>query len=66
MKVAAGDKLLPQSNGRRTFINGELVEVTAIQGDSVLLADGRVIPSDYRTFTHGYAVTLHASFQDSG
>ena len=32
-----------------------------IQGDSVLLADGRVIPADYRTFTHGYAVTSHAA-----
>jgi hypothetical protein len=26
-----------------------------------LLADGRVIPADYRTFTHGYAVTSHAA-----
>jgi hypothetical protein len=27
----------------------------------VVLADGRVIPADYRTFTHGYAVTSHAA-----
>ena len=47
--------------GRKHFVNGELVEVKAIQGDSVLLADGRVIPADYRTFTHGYAVTSHAA-----
>jgi conjugative relaxase-like TrwC/TraI family protein len=62
LRIAAGDKLLLQANtaGKR-FINGELVEVRAIQGDSVLLADGRVIPSDYRTFTHGYAVTSHAA-----
>jgi conjugative relaxase-like TrwC/TraI family protein len=62
LKVAAGDKLLLQANtaGKR-FINGELVEVRAIQGDSVLLADGRVIPADYRTFTHGYAITSHAA-----
>ncbi|MEI6077692.1 MAG: MobF family relaxase [Verrucomicrobiota bacterium] len=62
LKIAAGDKLLLQANtaGKR-FINGELVEVRAIQGDSVLLADGRVIPADYRTFTHGYAVTSHAA-----
>jgi conjugative relaxase-like TrwC/TraI family protein len=62
IKIAAGDKLLLQANtaGKR-FINGELVEVRAIQGDSVLLADGRVIPADYRTFTHGYAVTSHAA-----
>jgi conjugative relaxase-like TrwC/TraI family protein len=61
LKVAAGDRLLLQSNWRKKFINGELVEVRAIQGDSVLLADGRVIPENYRTFTHGYAVTSHAA-----
>jgi conjugative relaxase-like TrwC/TraI family protein len=61
LKVAAGDKLLLQSNWQKRFVNGELVEVKAIQGDSVLLADGRVIPAEYRTFTHGYAVTSHAA-----
>ena len=61
LKVADGDKLLLQSNWQKKFINGELVEVKAIQGDSVLLADGRVIPENYRTFTHGYAVTSHAA-----
>jgi conjugative relaxase-like TrwC/TraI family protein len=61
LKVAAGDKLLLQSNWRKKFVNGELVEVKTIQGDSVVLADGRVIPENYRTFTHGYAVTSHAA-----
>ena len=61
LKVAAGDKLLLQSNWQKKFVNGELVEVKAIQGDSVVLADGRVIPENYRTFTHGYAVTSHAA-----
>jgi conjugative relaxase-like TrwC/TraI family protein len=61
LKIAAGDKLLLQSNWQKKFINGELVEVRAIQGDSVVLADGRVIPENYRTFTHGYAVTSHAA-----
>ena len=61
LKMAAGDKLLLQSNWQKKFINGELVEVQAIQGDSVVLADGRVIPENYRTFTHGYAVTSHAA-----
>jgi ATP-dependent exoDNAse (exonuclease V) alpha subunit len=62
LKIAAGDKLLLQANtaGKR-FVNGELVEVRTIQGDSVVLADGRVIPQNYRTFTHGYAVTSHAA-----
>jgi conjugative relaxase-like TrwC/TraI family protein len=61
LKVVAGDKLLLQSNWQKKFVNGELVEVKAIQGDSVVLADGRVIPENYRTFTHGYAVTSHAA-----
>jgi hypothetical protein len=61
LKIAAGDKLLLQANWHKKFINGELVEVKAVQDDSVLLADGRVIPENYRTFTHGYAVTSHAA-----
>ena len=62
LRIAAGDKLLLQANAaRKRFINGELVEVQAIQGDSVLLTDGRVIPQNYRSFTHGYAVTSHAA-----
>jgi ATP-dependent exoDNAse (exonuclease V) alpha subunit len=62
LKISVGDKLLLQANAsRKRFINGELVEVLAIQGDSVVLADGRVIPQNYRTFTHGYAVTSHAA-----
>ena len=52
LKVAAGDKLLLQANAaRKQFINGELVEVQTIKGDSVVLTDGRVIPKSYRTFT---------------
>jgi conjugative relaxase-like TrwC/TraI family protein len=62
LKVAAGDKLLLQANAvRKRFINGELVEVLAINGDAIVLADGRVISKNYRTFTHGYAVTSHAA-----
>jgi ATP-dependent exoDNAse (exonuclease V) alpha subunit len=61
LKVATGDKLLLQSDWQRRFVNGELVEVKAVHGDSVVLADGRVIPENYRTFTHGYAVTSHAA-----
>jgi hypothetical protein len=62
LKIAAGDKLLLQANAAsKRFINGELVEVKAIQGGALVLADGRVIPEKYRTFTHGYAVTSHAA-----
>jgi hypothetical protein len=63
LKIAASDKLLLQANAaRKRFINGELVEVRAIQGGALVLADGRVIPENHRTFfTHGYAVTSHAA-----
>ena len=61
LKVAAGDKLLLQANWPKKFVNGELVEVKAIQGCSLVLADGRMISENYRTFTHGYAVTSHAA-----
>jgi ATP-dependent exoDNAse (exonuclease V) alpha subunit len=61
LKIAAGDKLLLQANWQKQFINGELVEVKAVQGESIVLTDGRIVPSDYRTFTHGYAVTSHAA-----
>ena len=40
---------------------GELVEVKRLAGEAIVLADGRIIPASYRTFTHGYAVTSHAA-----
>jgi conjugative relaxase-like TrwC/TraI family protein len=64
LRVAAGDKLLLQANAmasHKRFVNGELVKVKAIQDDSIVLADGRVLPENYRTFAHGYAVTSHAA-----
>lgn len=61
LNVAPGDKLLLQANRSKQFVNGELVEVKSIQVGSITLTDGRVLPSDYNTFTHGYAVTSHAA-----
>ncbi len=61
LRVAAGDRLLLQSNWGKKFINGELVEVKVLAGDAIVLRDGRMLPADYRTFTHGYAVTSHAA-----
>jgi hypothetical protein len=61
LKIAAGDKLLLQANWQKRFISGERVEVKVVQGESIVLTDGRIIPPDYRTFTHGYAVTSHAA-----
>ena len=61
LRVAAGDEFLLQSNWRKRFINGELVEVKALAGEAIVLRDGRTLPPAYRTFTHGYAVTSHAA-----
>lgn len=44
--VAVGDKLLLMSS---------------VEGGSIGLEDGRSLPSNYREFTYGYAVTVHRS-----
>ena len=61
LKVAAGDWLLLQANHGKDFINGERVQVREIQNGRIALADGRVLPGTFNTFTHGYAVTSHSS-----
>jgi ATP-dependent exoDNAse (exonuclease V) alpha subunit len=62
--VAAGDKLLLQSNRKDehlTATNGQLVTVANVDGSKIHLTDGRTLPENYRQFTHGYAVTAHRS-----
>jgi hypothetical protein len=61
LPVAPGEKLLLQANRSRRFVNGEIMEVDAVDGGRVRLKDGWVLPLDYRTFTHGYAVTSHSA-----
>jgi hypothetical protein len=61
LKVAAGDWLLLQANHGKEFVNGERVKVNAVQAGRITLADGRVLPAAFNTFTHGYAVTSHSS-----
>jgi conjugative relaxase-like TrwC/TraI family protein len=61
LKVAAGDWLLLQANHGKEFINGERVRVKRLAGGAIELADGRVLPTGYNTFTHGYAITSHSS-----
>lgn len=58
--VAAGDVLLLRANAPG-FVNGERVAVKTVQSGRIALVDGRELPADYRTFTHGYAVTSHAA-----
>jgi conjugative relaxase-like TrwC/TraI family protein len=64
LTVAAGDKLLLQARCKandQEFVNGEIVQVKAIDHDGISLADGLRLPRNYRTFTHGYAVTSQAA-----
>jgi conjugative relaxase-like TrwC/TraI family protein len=61
LKVAAGDWLLLQANHGKDFINGERVQVKTIQDGHITLTDGRTLPANFNTFTHGYAVTSHSS-----
>jgi conjugative relaxase-like TrwC/TraI family protein len=61
LKVAAGDWLLLQANHGKEFINGERVQVKAVEQGKITLADGRILPPRFNAFTHGYAVTSHSS-----
>lgn len=61
LAVAVGDVLLLRANAGE-FVNGERVQVKALGQDGrIALNDGRTLPADYRTFTHGYAITSHAA-----
>ncbi len=45
-----------------SLANGKLVTVRAVRaGGEIALDDGCVLPSDYRQFGRGYAVTSYAS-----
>jgi ATP-dependent exoDNAse (exonuclease V) alpha subunit len=65
IEVSAGDRLLLTANRRDAGLrvtNGELVTVSGIDAlGRIQLEDGRQLPADYRSFTHGYAVTAHRS-----
>jgi conjugative relaxase-like TrwC/TraI family protein len=63
--ISTGDKLLLTANRREPGLrvtNGEIVTVDRVDSNHcVHLADGRMLPADFRQFTHGYAVTAHRS-----
>jgi len=65
IEVAPNDKLLLMANRRESGFratNGELVTVSRIGGQGrIHLQGGRVLPENYKQFTHGYAVTAHRS-----
>lgn len=63
ISVAIGEHLLIRGNHKpRKLQNGDIVEVVGFgENNSLLLKDGREIPSDFQQFTHGYATTSHAA-----
>lgn len=66
LPLSVGDRLHLKANGRsednRKLANGELVAVEEIHEDGrIALADGLVLPSSFRQFVRGHAVTSYAS-----
>ena len=62
LPVAVGERLLIRANlPNHKLFNGNIVQVESIQEDGILaLTDKRVIPPEFRQFSHGYAATSHA------
>jgi conjugative relaxase-like TrwC/TraI family protein len=66
LPLSPGDRLQLKANSATTdgrkLANGEIVTVAQIKSNGAIrLADGRVLPSCYRQFVRGYAVTSYAS-----
>jgi conjugative relaxase-like TrwC/TraI family protein len=66
LPLCTGDKLQLKANGAaldtRRLANGEVVTITSVDPSGrIVLDDGRVLPSDYRQFQLGYAVTSYGS-----
>src|SRR5207244_5704002 len=65
IEVAAGDQLLLGANRREPGFratNDEIVTISAVDAcGRIHLEDGRLLPSNFKQFAHGYAVTAHRS-----
>ncbi len=66
LALSPGDRLQLKANSAtadgRKLANGEVVSVAQIKSNGAIrLADGRVLPSHYRQFLRGYAVTSYGS-----
>jgi conjugative relaxase-like TrwC/TraI family protein len=64
--LASGDRMQLKANAKTAsgerIANGELVVVKQVEPDGgICLEDGRVLPTDYRQFVRGYAVTSYGS-----
>jgi conjugative relaxase-like TrwC/TraI family protein len=66
LSLSPGDRLQLKANSAtpdgRKLANGEIVTVAQIKSNGAIrLADGRILPSRYRQFVRGYAVTSYGS-----
>ena len=66
LPLCTGDKLQLKANGTaldaRKLANGEVVIIASVHPSGrIVLADGRTLPSEYRQFQRGYAVTSYGS-----
>jgi conjugative relaxase-like TrwC/TraI family protein len=66
LPLSPGDRLQLKANSAtgdgRKLANGEIVTVAQIKSSGAIrLADGRIVPSHYRQFIRGYAVTSYGS-----
>src|SRR5581483_2610616 len=65
IEVAPQDKLVLTANRREPGFratNGEMVMVSRVNNQGrIELADGRILPANYRHFDYGYAITAHRS-----
>jgi conjugative relaxase-like TrwC/TraI family protein len=66
IELAPGDQILMLANrkelgrGGLEVTNGDIEVVRRVDAAGrIHLADGRILPADYRQFKHGYAVTAH-------
>jgi conjugative relaxase-like TrwC/TraI family protein len=63
--VAVGDWISIEANfrkGAHRLINGDRGRVKGItEQGALLLEDGRTVPSDFRQYNYGYAITAHRS-----
>jgi conjugative relaxase-like TrwC/TraI family protein len=66
MALTPGDKLQLKANAEacdgKPIVNGELVSIKSLAPDGrIHLQDGRILPSHFRQFVRGYAVTSYGS-----
>jgi hypothetical protein len=63
IEVCAGDKILIRCNHRDAgLINGQVLTVKRLCADGSLeTGEGKIVPSTFRHFCHGYVVASHKS-----